>query len=162
MSSSEIKAATSGFSLPISSSQERATFRHPPHHLRAPEWKHGAECRPPLPRVCWTIWAGRLELASPICTMFNGSGPLRQEPMLAVLAAARHLCTSYVYPRCIGPLTACRRRPLSKDPVFRPIGSVRRCGESPGKPFCKLLGTTSVQCVTPLSSVHDSSQVVRQ
>ena len=95
-----------------------------------------------------------------LCTMFHGSS---KSLCSAVAAAARRLCTSYVDPWCIGPLTACRLIPLSKDPGVRPIsGSVRRCSESSGKPFCKLLETTSRQRVAPLSSVHSSGQGVRQ
>ena len=69
--------------------------------------------------------------------MFHGSS---KSLCSAIAAATRHLCTSYVDPRCISPMTACRLIPLSKIPGVRPIGVCETLRRIVGKTILQIVG----------------------
>ena len=101
-----------------------------------------------------------------LCTMFHGSS---KSLCSAVAAAARRLCTSYVDPRCIGPLTACRLIPLSKDPGVRPIGVCETLRRIIGKTILQVVGNdiqavcgTSQLCARQRSECETMIAALRQ
>ena len=101
-----------------------------------------------------------------LCAMFHGSP---KSLCSAVAAAARRLCTSYVDPRCIGPLTACRLIPLSKDPGVRPIGVCETLRRIIGKTILQVVGNdiqavcgTSQLCARQRSGCETMIAALRQ
>ena len=85
------------------------------------------------------------------CTMFHGSS---KSLCSAVAAAARRLCTCYVDPRCIDPLTVCMLIPLSKDPCVhvRPIGVCETLRRIIRKTILQVVGN-DIQAVCGISQL---------
>ena len=59
---------------------------------------------------------------------------------LVVFAIERHLCISYIDPRCVYPLIACWLIPLLKNPGVRPIGVCESLRRIIGKAILQVVG----------------------